>query len=157
MKPPVPTEPNSHSEISFAKLLKEHPRQQRKTLELHVVLARIAQTRSDDMAARNYISHTNPDGYGPDWLVEQAGFLFPYRVSKTGNTIESINAGYPTAQESFDGFMASSPHKRHLLGEHEFFRKQTFYGIGYTYLESSQWKYYWCILIAEQKAQTSGE
>lgn len=109
------------------------------------------------MAARGYVAHTNPDGYGPDWLVEQAGFLFPYKVGKTGNTIESINAGYPTAQESFNGFMDSPPHKRHLLGEHEFFRKQTYYGVGYAYLESSQWKHYWCILIAEQKAQTSGE
>jgi hypothetical protein len=52
----------------------------------------VACERALDMVNRNYFSHTNPDRYGPDYFVRQAGYVLPSydQTHLTANKIESI-------------------------------------------------------------------
>jgi uncharacterized protein YkwD len=102
------------------------------------------------MGTRNYFSHTNLDGYGPNYLVQEAGYILPsyYDQSLTGNNIESICAGSPTASDAWDLLMGSDGHRTHLLGLDPFYAVQTDYGIGYAYIPGSTYGHYWVIITA---------
>jgi uncharacterized protein YkwD len=124
--------------------------QKRRSLTFNPILARVARERAADMGRRNYFSHVNPDGIGPNYLVTQAGYVLPeyYGKDRAGNSIESI-AGGETPQEAWDLWMKSPPHREHILGLSEFYAGQIEYGIGHAYFPNSQYKHYWVILTAE--------
>lgn len=113
-------------------------------------LIQVARARAMDMAKRNYFDHVNPDGYGPNYLVRQTGYQLPsfWSTSKSANNIESIEAGYMTAEDAWSGWMASSPHKTHLLALDSFYRDQTSYGVGHYYDAKSKYKHYWVVITA---------
>ncbi|BFV55204.1 hypothetical protein KCMC57_up03080 [Kitasatospora sp. CMC57] len=67
-----------------------------------------AQGHSDDMAARNFFSHTNPDGNGPQPRIEAAG----YRWSTWG---ENIARGQQDAAAVMDAWMKSPGHRANIL------------------------------------------
>ncbi len=71
-------------------------------------LADLALAHSRDMAARDYFSHTNPDGQGLAKRMALAGYQF----SAAG---ENIAAGYPTAAEVVAGWLASPGHCANLM------------------------------------------
>jgi uncharacterized protein YkwD len=101
------------------------------------------------MAARGYFGHVNPDGYGPNYLVTEAGYVLPsyYDSSPTGNNIESLAAGYATASDAWDAWMTSSEHHAHLLGSSPFFAEQIEYGIGYA--QGGPFGHYWVVITAK--------
>ena len=69
--------------------------------------ARAAQAHSDDMARRNYFSHTSPDGRSMvDRLRAQGA---SYRM-----IAENIAFGQPTAREVVRGWLASAGHRRNI-------------------------------------------
>lgn len=141
--------PNAQ-ETAVAALLTTDAGQQRPALVWSDTLATVARNRALDMAARNYFAHTNPDGYAANWLVQQAGYALPswWGTAPAANYIESISAGYTTASAAWSGWMASSGHKTHLLGQTEFYRGQTCYGVGYAYNPQSTYKHYWVVITA---------
>ncbi|MFJ3231050.1 sigma-70 family RNA polymerase sigma factor [Streptomyces sp. NPDC086787] len=67
-----------------------------------------AQKHSDDMAARGFFDHTNPDGKGPGERITAAG----YRWSTYG---ENIAAGQQTPASVMDAWMHSSGHRANIL------------------------------------------
>ncbi|GAA2997042.1 hypothetical protein GCM10020229_06930 [Kitasatospora albolonga] len=67
-----------------------------------------AQGHSDDMAARNFFSHTNPDGKGPQPRIEAAG----YEWSTWG---ENIAKGQKDADSVMSSWMNSSGHRANIL------------------------------------------
>jgi hypothetical protein len=142
----------SVKETQLALLFISDPAQQHPALSCDAILADVARERAQDMATRNYLDHINPDGYGPNYLVEQAGFDLPmyYDQSDTGNNIESIGGGYEEAAGVWAAWLASPDHRTHVLGLSDFFARQNRYGVGYAYREESDHKHYWVILIAEQ-------
>ncbi|MFF4710571.1 sigma-70 family RNA polymerase sigma factor [Streptomyces eurythermus] len=71
-------------------------------------LERAAQGHSDDMAARGFFDHTNPDGAGPGERVTAAG----YRWSTYG---ENIARGQQTPQAVMDSWMHSPGHRANIL------------------------------------------
>lgn len=71
-------------------------------------LDKAAQGHSDDMAARNFFDHTNPDGAGPGERVTAAG----YRWSTYG---ENIARGQQTPQAVMDSWMHSPGHRANIL------------------------------------------
>ena len=89
-------------------------------------------------------SHVSPDGYGPDWHLTQMGWKVPsyWKVTEKSNHIENVVVsvgGYFSPQEAWDAWMDSPPHKRSLLGESQFAKRSTSYGIGvYTYSEERE-------------------
>ncbi|UFR06310.1 sigma-70 family RNA polymerase sigma factor [Streptomyces sp. Go40/10] len=71
-------------------------------------LDRAAQGHSDDMAARGFFDHTNPDGDGPGERITAAG----YRWSTYG---ENIAKGQQTPQAVMDSWMNSPGHRANIL------------------------------------------
>ncbi len=136
-------------EQQIAALLIGHPQQGRPSLTCHPILAQVARARAEDMRDRAYFSHTNPDGFGPNYLVTQAGYVLPdyYPKEADSNNIESIAAGYPTAAEAWQGWLNSPPHRTHVLAELPFFAAQVEYGIGYA--SGGPYGHYWVLLTAE--------
>lgn len=114
------------------------------------VLTAVARARAADMAKRRYFSHVNPDGLGPNHLVRAAGYELPawWSGGRSGNFIESIGAGYPTASLAWQGWMNSSGHRTHLLASKSFYRDQTRFGIGAYADPASPFRRYWVIITA---------
>ncbi len=102
------------------------------------------------MANRGYFDHVNPDGAGPNSLLRSAGYPLPdyYDQSAPGNNVESIAAGFATADATWEGWVNSPHHRSHVLAEEPFFTEQTEYGIGYYYDPNSYYHHYWVILTA---------
>jgi uncharacterized protein YkwD len=69
--------------------------------------ARAAQGHSDDMAARNYFSHTSPEGRGPVERLRAQGAGFHLIA-------ENIAMGQRTAREVVQGWLASSGHRQNI-------------------------------------------
>ncbi|WP_162257928.1 CAP domain-containing protein, partial [Kitasatospora sp. Root107] len=67
-----------------------------------------AQGHSEDMAARNFFDHTNPDGKGPQPRIEAAG----YRWSTWG---ENIARGQQDAAAVMAAWMKSPGHRANIL------------------------------------------
>ncbi|MER7518327.1 sigma-70 family RNA polymerase sigma factor [Streptomyces sp. NPDC126499] len=72
------------------------------------LLTQAAQGHSDDMAARNFFDHTDPDGDGPDERVTATG----YRWSTYG---ENIAKGQRTPAQVMDSWMNSPGHRANIL------------------------------------------
>ncbi len=141
--------PNAQ-EAAIAGFMRSEPGQRRPSLTCNPILASVARSRATDMAARRYFSHVNPDGIGPNYLVRQAGYNLPggYDGTLEGNNIESIAAGYGTAEEAWQGWMGSEGHRSHLLGLEPFWAEQLEYGVGYAYLPGSEYGSYWVVITA---------
>ncbi|PBC65619.1 RNA polymerase [Streptomyces sp. Tue6028] len=67
-----------------------------------------AQAHSDDMAARNFFEHTNPDGADPGRRITAAG----YRWSTYG---ENIAQGQQTPEAVMESWMNSPGHRANIL------------------------------------------
>jgi len=81
-------------------------------------LARAAQAKADDMAARGYFAHRTPDGRTPwDWIAS-AGYDFLAAA-------ENLAVGYPSDAAVVAAWMASDGHRHNLLNQ-----KYTDIGIG---------------------------
>ena len=144
----------SENEQAIAELLTRDAGQERTSLRHNEILAKVARERAEDLAAREYFSHTNPDGLGANRLVTLAGYRLPdfYDASPAGNNIESLVAGTPSPKEAWKNWMTSPPHRAHLLGLEPFYREQTEYGVGYAYARGSPYGHYWVVLIAKPAA-----
>ena len=142
--------PRNTQEQALADLFENDPGQQRSTIICDPILTKVAQERALDMATRGYFSHSNPDGLGPNYLVQQAGYQLPsfYNQSLIGNNIESIGGGYPSANAVWTGWMSSTGHRTHLLGTISFYAEQVDVGIGYAYDPNSQYGHYWVVITA---------
>ncbi|MFJ5924939.1 sigma-70 family RNA polymerase sigma factor [Kitasatospora sp. NPDC092948] len=71
-------------------------------------LATAAQEQSDDMAARSFFDHTNPDGEGPEQRIDAAG----YEWSGWG---ENIARGQKDAAAVMNSWMNSPGHRANIL------------------------------------------
>lgn len=137
-------------EADFARILVADGGQRRARLTRNAVLDSVARARAWDMAMRGYFSHVNPDGVGPNRLVEAAGYRLPpeYDQRATGNDIEAAAAGYGTARQAWSWFMTSPLHRAHLLGLDARGVAQTEFGIGYAWRPQTRYGHYWVVLIA---------
>lgn len=144
-------------EAEFAAILTTARDQRRPALRRNPVLDSVARARAWDMALRGYFAHVNPDGIGPNTLVQRAGFALPatYDLSPRGNNIESAAGGYGSAQAAWRWFMGSSHHRAHLLGLNPVFVAQTEFGIGYAWRPNSRYGHYWVVLIAQPGEEDS--
>lgn len=146
---PVQCELNDH-ELAVAQLMEADSGQQRANPVCDPTLSQVARARARDMAMRDYFSHTNPDGKGPNQLVREAGYTLPdwYGSAPDSNNIESISAGRPTADAVWQAWLNSSSHRMHVLGTDPFYAEQDAYGIGYYYNPDSVYQHYWVLLSA---------
>lgn len=124
------------NESAVVELARNHGEQGRPELICDSILFEAAQQRADDLLNRNYFSHTNPDGFGPNHLVESLGYQLPnfYGQEADANNIESIysSSGFiATGEEAFDSWLNSPGHRAHLLAEIEFYAEQIRVGVGF--------------------------
>ncbi len=77
-------------------------------LTLNSQLNSAAQTKADDMVARNYWSHVTPDNLQPWVFIQNAG----YSYTKAG---ENLAYGFGTSAETITGWMNSVTHRANLL------------------------------------------
>ncbi|MGA5063974.1 CAP domain-containing protein [Streptomyces exfoliatus] len=77
-------------------------------LAANATLTDAAQGHSDDMAARDFFDHTNPDGEGPGERVTASG----YPWSTYG---ENIAKGQSTPEQVMDAWMNSPGHRANIL------------------------------------------
>jgi hypothetical protein len=140
----------SVEEAAIEAMMLSNPDQRRISPVCNPILAEVARARARDMALRGYFSHTNPDGDGPNLLVREAGYPLPdwYATDQDGNNIESIGAGYPTAEDAWQGWLNSPSHRTHILGVEDFYSSQESYGIGYYFNGDSKYGHYWVFISA---------
>jgi hypothetical protein len=104
----------------------------RSALKLSSALTAAAQGHSDDMATRNYFSHTTPEGVTFDQRIREAGYTYSTALG------ENIAAGYETADSVFAAWKSSSGHNGNMLSS-----MFVVIGIGLAYNAQSTYRYYW--------------
>ena len=93
-------------------------------------LAAAASAHSADMAARNYFSHTNPEGLSPSDRTQAAGY--------GRSTGENIAVGQRSMDEAIAAWLKSPGHCSNIMST----RYQD-YAIGCATSQSSQYGIYW--------------
>lgn len=138
------------SEQTIAAMLERTPTQNRPELVCHPILHQVARERAIDMADRGYFYHVNPDGIGPNYSVQEAGYQLPdwWGNELSANYIESIAAGYPNALAAWVAWMRSPSHRTHLLASDPFYSEQINYGIGVIDAPGSEYGHYYVVLTA---------
>jgi uncharacterized protein YkwD len=140
---------NANEQAIFDKLRTDSD-QGRPFMVLDPLLCQVARAKAADLADRDYYDHTDPDGHGPNWWVEHAGYPLPdyYDHSPDGNNIESIAGGYPDPDGAWDVWMDSGGHRQHLLATVDFYAQQTSVGVGFVSRPGSRYTNYWVVLTA---------
>lgn len=77
-------------------------------LALNSKLAQAAQAKANDMAARNYWSHTTPDGVQPWQFISNAGYTYVAAG-------ENLAYGFDTSSATVAGWMNSATHRANVL------------------------------------------
>lgn len=149
----IPAEPQpgfvlGDFEQRIIELMQAHPEQKRATIIVHPVLLNVARFKAADVAIRDYQSHTDPEGVGPNTLVRNAGYKLPGHYDKDldGNNIESLMFGYADPDECWQGWLDSPSHRKHVLGEIPAYAEQICVGIGYYNDEATYYNNFWCLL-----------
>jgi serine protease len=104
------------------------------------LLQQAADLHSADMVARDFFSHTNPDGKDPGDRLDDIGYIW-------WSWGENIAAGYSTPAAVMAGWMASSGHRANILN-----CDFTEIGIGHVYDAGDSgdeiWYHYWTMVLA---------
>ncbi|MGL5871402.1 MAG: CAP domain-containing protein [Xenococcaceae cyanobacterium] len=91
-------------------------------LQIDAQLSNAAQQHSQNMANKDFFSHTGKDGSSPFTRIKQTGYLF-------STAAENIAVGYGTPEAVVKGWMGSSGHRSNILNANF-----TEIGVGYEYL-----------------------
>jgi hypothetical protein len=120
-------------EIAFCKIVNDYRLANgRPALLVSTDLSEASDWHTDDMAAKNYFSHT--DSLGRDPFVRMSVFGYNYNTWKG----ENIAAGNSTASATFTQWKNSSGHNANMLNAN--FKVM---GIARSYDAASTYKYYW--------------
>ncbi len=130
----------------LAKLIVNSSEQKRIEINCNLKLSQIAEKQAIALAESGVIDHNL--GGTPNQRLIAHGFNLPEQDRPHSNTVEAILGGEEFAENVWLKFQSSYAHKRHLLGEHEFFSKQTEIGVGHFYKWHSPHIDYWVIYIS---------
>lgn len=134
----------------------------RPALRWDSTLAAVAQAKAEDMLARDYFAHVDPDGNGLNIKLYEAGYpIRPgYTEPRSANFFESLaffGANYPagnTGTDAIKGLIEDKDvnppgHRYHLLGIGDFRDEHTEIGIGVAeaYL-NGRYTFYTAVVIA---------
>ena len=147
--------PNNNEQV-LANLVATHLQQQRTVFKCNPILEAVARQHANDMIARNYVAHVNPDGIGPNEMVRRAGFALPdiYSTDLRANNIEALAVGtdFTSAQAAFEAWLASPNHRRQILAEGStFFAAQSEYGMAYVMKPGAPNTHYWIFISAKPR------
>lgn len=80
------------------------------SLQLNSQLNQAAQAKAEDMASRDYWSHTTPDGKEPWWFVTNVGYTY-------ASVGENLAYGFSSSSTTIAGWMNSPGHRSNLLND----------------------------------------
>ena len=80
-------------------------------LKFNAILAKAAELKAEDMAAKGYFSHNSPDGKTPWYWLKQVGYVYSYAG-------ENLAVNFFDSQDVVDAWMKSPTHRANLLNEH---------------------------------------
>jgi uncharacterized protein YkwD len=100
-------------------------------LQLSVDLNLSSQWMSQDMASKNYFSHTDSLGRDPFTRMAAFGFSSTYMG-------ENIAAGSETGLDTYNQWVNSAPHLANMIDA-----DYTWVGVGRAYSASSEYGWYW--------------
>lgn len=128
-------------------------------LKWNDTLAGVAESKALDMATRKYVAHVDPDGYGLNHYINEAGYKLNsnWLITKDLNFFESISAGAPSGEAAIrtlliDKDVPTLGHRKHLLGLDTWTSSLYDIGIGYARpVDNSPYKSYVCVIIAKHK------
>ena len=80
-------------------------------LKINPVLAKAAQLKADDMAAKSYFAHTSPTGVEPWHWFEEAGYKFSYAG-------ENLAVDFSDSSAVNSAWMNSPMHRANILDQH---------------------------------------
>lgn len=86
----------------------ERSKQQARDLSINPSLKAAAQTKAEDMAAKDYWSHTTPDGLKPWAFIDASGYKYQAAA-------ENLAYGFSHAPAIVYGWMNSDEHRRNML------------------------------------------
>ncbi len=104
-------------------------------------LSYVAQLHAEDMVARNFLEHINPDGHDHFWRVTNAGIAYI-------GLGENVSAGFFNAKSAHDAFMLSPAHRDNILR-----MEAQEVGVGLTYGTSANdfgHSLYFCVLFLQK-------
>ncbi|TGB02817.1 CAP domain-containing protein [Halobacillus salinus] len=90
-----------------------------KPLKMSPEVTKVAQAKSEDMAEKNYFSHTSPTYGSPFDMLKEFGV--DYRTAA-----ENIAAGQQTPKQVVDGWLNSSGHRKNIMN-----KNVTHIGVGF--------------------------
>ncbi|WP_082892743.1 SafA/ExsA family spore coat assembly protein [Rossellomorea aquimaris] len=99
-------------------------------------LSRVARYKSEDMAAKNYFSHTSPTYGSPFQMIKDFGIS--YRAAG-----ENIAAGQKTPAEVVKAWMNSEGHRKNIMSN-------TFTEIGVGYVKGGSYGHYWTQMFTKK-------
>ncbi len=143
----------SDSEMQLAKLIALDREQQRVEINCNEHLSKLATQQAYSLSKAKKVSHYI--GGSPNKRLELAGFPLTDLDKTQDNTVEAIIGGEKDPEEVWFLLKASFGHKRHLLGEHKYYLRQTELGVGYARNWESPHVDYWVIFFAEQNNKKS--
>jgi hypothetical protein len=129
----------------------------RHALKWNDTLAKVAQTKAEDLAKNNYFDHVDLKGFGSNYYVAKAGYKLPngWLDDPSANYIESLAAGSKTPKASIIQLLndgepdhSKAGHRIHLLGMNEFYSNNVDIGIGWVNDPKSKYKTYLVVVIA---------
>ena len=126
--------------------------QEQKSLVTDERLMEAAQARADDMVAKNYLSHENPDGVWPNQHVRDYHYNLPENYPNDSNWVESLAAGYPSPYAALEGLHNSPAHYGHITGS-DFWTTHSVFGVGYRN-DHPKFKFLYVILTAPPEETT---
>ncbi|MCB1171399.1 MAG: CAP domain-containing protein [Leptospiraceae bacterium] len=110
---PGPTEGQENVKLSaeearFVQLVNEHRKKVGcDPLKLNPVLMQVARNHTNDMARRDFFSHTNPEGESPFDRMKKAGLRYSLAA-------ENIAFGQRDAREVLQSWLSSPGHRRNI-------------------------------------------
>ncbi|NNE06714.1 MAG: hypothetical protein HKN15_13415 [Xanthomonadales bacterium] len=127
---------------ALAVLILTHESQQRPELHCNELLAQIAAQRASDLVRRD-----DSKGPTPNQVLIDGGFRFASFYPPIGNQVEAVARDLETAEGALDYMLRGYHHRDHVLGNGEFFSRQTEMGVGFHQDENGRTQ--WVVLIAE--------
>lgn len=145
---PIAFTPPADPVADFLRLLTGDVRQERQRLEVCPTLTQAALWRAHQLAqVGEPFTHTDSSGKTANERVRAAGCRLPNTYGQRGNNVESLAAGTINAEIIFANLVNSPKHGPHLLGQ-GWYRHQTCVGVAMAENQESEFKWYWCVLIA---------
>ncbi|MCA1012775.1 CAP domain-containing protein [Halobacillus halophilus] len=131
-------EPSEYEKEVVALVNEERAAEGLKPLEMFNRLSGLAVVKSEDMAEKNYFSHTSPTYGSPFEMMDE--FDFSYWAAG-----ENIAAGQRTPEEVVEGWMNSEGHRANILND-----QFTHIGVGYIE-DSGKYGTYWTQLFMKPR------